>query len=95
MSWNRIVKIMSKVSEKYNVIITNIMDDQRGTITGFIHPITNQMYSFQEAYWERKEMCDLLFKYSKNDAFQWKVQSVMQMSLLAAEHLDLIDINVV
>ena len=40
-------------------------------------------------------MCDLLFKYSKNDAFRWKVQSVMQMSLLAAEHLDLIDINVV
>ena len=65
VSWNNIVKIMSKVSEKYNVIITNIMDDQRGAITGFIHPITNQLYSFQEAYWERKEMCDLLFKYSK------------------------------
>ena len=90
VSWTNIINIMSRVREKYNVIITNITYDQRGTITGFIHPITNQLYSFQEAYSERKEMCDLLFTHSNLDVFRWKVRSVSQMSLLAAEHLYLI-----
>jgi hypothetical protein len=63
--------------------------------TGLIHPVTNQLYLFQESYHQRKEICDILHKYSKNDAFRWKVQSILQLSSLVAEHLDLVDINVV
>jgi hypothetical protein len=91
-----ITNIMISVSEKYNVVITNILDDGKcGVPIGFIHPITNQLYLFQESYHQRKEICDILHKYSKNDAFRWKVQSILQLFSLVAEHLDLVDINVV
>jgi hypothetical protein len=72
------------------------MEDGRcGMPVGFIHPITNQLYLWQTAHHERKEMCDVLHKYSHNDAFRWKVQSVMQLSLLVVEHLDLVDMKAV
>ena len=87
---------MISVNEKYNVLITNILDDgKHGAPAGIIHPLTNQLYLFQESYHQRKEICDLLHKYSNNDAFRWKVQSVLQLSSLVAEHLDLVDTNVV
>ena len=39
---------MTRVSEKYNVVITNIMEDgKNGTPIGFVHPITNQLYLWQ------------------------------------------------
>ena len=88
--------LMISVSEKYNVVITNILDDGKyGMPSGFIHPITDQLYLFQESYHERKEMCNILHKYSNNDAFRWKAQSVLQLSSLIAEHLDLVEIKVV
>ena len=87
--------IMSAVSEKYNVVITNIMDDQQGQVTAFIHPITQQLYSYQKAYSERKEMCEMLYKASKNEAFKWKCQTISKLANLAAEHLDLVDLTAV
>ena len=87
---------MTKVSERHNGVITNIMEDGKyGTPIGFGHPITNQLYLWQTSYHERKEMCDTLHKYSHNDAFRWKAQSVMQLSLLVAEQLDLVDMKAV
>jgi hypothetical protein len=68
---NGITKIMTRVSEQYNVVITNIMDDRDGFPIGFIHPVTNQLCLWQTSYHERKEMCDLLREYSHNDAFRW------------------------
>ena len=46
-SWQVIERLMSKVSEKYNVVITNIMDDKNGMPIGFIHPVTDQLYLYQ------------------------------------------------
>jgi hypothetical protein len=90
-----VIKIMAAVSDKYNVVITNIMDDQQGEVASFIHPITQQLYSYQESYHERKEMCEMLYNVSKNEAFKWKCQTIHKLAQLAAEHLDLVDMKVV
>ena len=90
-SWQVTERLMAKVSEKYNVVITNIMDDNNGMPIGFVHPVTDQLYLYQEHYEQRKEICDILHKYSNNDAFKWKLQSILKLSQLGAEQLDLLN----
>ena len=92
-SWQVTERLMSKVSEKYNVVITNIMDDKNGMPIGFLHPVTDQLYLYQEHDQERKEICDILHKYSSNDAFRWKLQSILKLPQLGAEQLDLLDVQ--
>ena len=60
-----------------------------GGITGFRHPVSNQIFQLTSDYYERKQTCDDMYETAGFDEFEFKKQSWSQIGKLILEYMDI------
>ena len=56
--------MLVKVASKSKNSIPDMFHDD-GAITGFKHPVSNQIFQLTSDYYERKQACDEMYKTSR------------------------------
>ena len=67
-------ELIKKVSDYYNIIVTPLFQRDQ-TPTGFIHPITKQIFMLTKDFYKRKNVCDLMFNELHYDELKFRNQS--------------------
>ena len=80
--------MLVKVASKNKNLIPEILHDD-GRISGFRHPVTNQIFQLTSDYYERKNTCDELYKTVGFEDFKFKNQSWFQIGKLILEYKDI------